>query len=300
MFTTVPALLALLLSAAAVAARPQTPPAEGDLPPGAPAEARAAWEALLGAAFPSGAPAPVTAFELEFDGRVYSADRQTNDFSGKYLYLDPGFVRTELARSERVTMRGPEGDWLIFKDGRKVKLEGRDFEVDVEELDRAVGVARSFVALTDPRTIRIERLELLPGPPSSIPDALSKRAVALQWLLLETPDFRLASDRPPGPGQPPDLHRIELGLDRATHLPSLVVVRQSDLGQRGFESAQLLALQDFRTLDGYRVPHTVVTYGPDAGTSPWTFDPRRPTFDLYVRGGTLRPQPPLTPASFRP
>ena len=296
-------LLALLLPLwTAAPALPQTPLEGGarPLPAAAAAEARAAWEALLAAAFPADDPAPVTAFELEFEGRMYSADRQTNDFSGKYRYLEPGFVRTELARSERVTVRGPEGDWLIFKDGRKVKLEGRDFEVDVEELDRTVAVAQSFVALTDPRTIRIERLELLPGPPSSIPDALSKRAAALQWLLLETPDFRLANDRPPVAGVPPDLHHIELGLDRQTHLPSLVVVRQKALGQRGFESAQLLALQDFRPLDGYRVPHVVVTYGPDPSTSPWTFDARRPAVDLYVRGGTLRPRPALSPESFRP
>jgi hypothetical protein len=238
----------------------------------------------------AGSTAPVVAFDLEFDGRVYGEGRQTNDFSGRYRYLEPGYVHTVLDQSKRVTLRGPDGDWLVFKDGRKVRLEGRDYEVDVEDLDRAIGVAQSFVALTDPRTIRIARLDLMSAPPGSIPEGLRSRAQGLEWLALETPDFRLAGDPPARPGVPPVMHRIELGLDARTRLPSLVVVRQSELGQRGVESAQLLQLDAYRGLDGYQVPHQVITYGPDTSTSPWTFDQRHPTFDLYVKGGTLRPR----------
>lgn len=290
--------------AAAPAAAPL--PKAGEVPAGTDAEARSAWEGLLAAALPrpdggrgeAASTAPVTAFDLEFDGRVYGDNRQTNDFSGRYRYLEPGYVHTVLDRSKRVTLRGPDGDWLVFDNGRKVRLEGRDYEVDVEDLDRAIGVAQSFVALTDPRTIRIARLDLLTEAPSSIPEGLRGRAQALEWLVLETPDFRLAGDPPARPGVPPVMHRIELGLDRATRLPSLVVVRRSELGQRGVESAQLLQLDTYRALDGYQVPHQVITYGPDTTTSPWTFDQRRPSFDLYVKGGTLRPR--LEADFFRP
>lgn len=291
-------------TAAAPAAAPALRP--GEVPADTDAAARTAWERLLAAALPRSdgsdrdpaATAPVVAFDLEFDGRVYGEGRQTNDFSGRYRYLEPGYVHTVLDQSKRVTLRGPDGDWLVFKDGRKVRLEGRDYEVDVEDLDRAIGVAQSFVALTDPRTIRIARLDLLDAPPSSIPEGLRSRAQGLEWLVLETPDFRLAGDPPARPGAPSVMHRIELGLDARTRLPSLVVVRQSELGQRGVESAQLLQLDAYRGLDGYQVPHQVITYGPDTSTSPWTFDQRHPTFDLYVKGGTLRPR--LDPGFFTP
>lgn len=288
--------------ATAPAAAPLLKP--GEVPADTDAAARTAWERLLAAALPrsdrsarsdgargdAASTAPVVAFDLEFDGRVYGEGRQTNDFSGRYRYLEPGYVHTVLDQSKRVTLRGPEGDWLVFKDGRKVRLEGRDYEVDVEDLDRAIGVAQSFVALTDPRTIRIARLDLMSAPPSSIPEGLRSRAQGLEWLVLDTPDFRLAGDPAARPGVPPVMHRIELGLDGSTRLPSLVVVRRSELGQRGVESAQLLQLDAYRGLDGYQVPHQVITYGPDTSTSPWTFDQRHPTFDLYVKGGTLRPR----------
>jgi hypothetical protein len=77
-----------------------------------------------------------------------------------------------------------------------------------------------------------------------------------------------------------------------------VVLRSSELGERGLESAQLLVLSDYRALDGFRVPHGVVACRPDASTSPWTFDARRPTLELFVLGGTLRPK--LGPSDFLP
>ena len=196
----------------------------GELPADTAPAAEAKWKALIAAATPSKAVAPVKAFDLEFEGRVYQ-EGQTNDFDGRYRFLKPGFVRTLLTESGRETMRGPDGDWLVFADGRKVRLEGKDYELDVDELNRTVGVAQSFVALTDPNTIRIQRLELLSETPSSIPKGLRKRVGKLDWLVLHTPDFRLESDPPPGfGGAAPVLHRIELGLNPATHLPTLAVV----------------------------------------------------------------------------
>jgi hypothetical protein len=270
----------------------------GELPPNTEPAARQAWEALLAAAFPTADPAPVAAFDLLFDARIYSGERQTTDVSGRYRFLAPGYVRTWLKASERETLRGPDGDWLTFKNGRTVRLEGREYELDVDELDRAVGVARRFTAFTDPRTLRVARLELSAGPPSSIPDDLAKRAAALQWLLLETPDLAPDGAAAPAAEKGRALQRIELGLDRESSLPSLVVVRSSELGQEGVESAQLLDLSNFRPLDGFRVPHKVITHGPDLSTSPWSFDTRRPSFDLYIEGGTLRPA--LSPGDFRP
>ena len=288
--------------AAPVAAPPAATSPEGmlvpgELPPSTEPAARQAWEALLAAAFPAGDPAPVAAFDLQFDARIYSGERQTNDVSGRYRFLAPGYVRTLLKVSGRETLRGPDGDWLVFKNGRTVRLEGRDYELDVDELDRAVEVARSFTAFTDPRTLRIARLERLAAPPSSIPDGLAERAAELTWLLLETPDLAPDAAAAPAAEKGQALQRIELGLERESSLPSLVVVRSSELGPEAVESAQLLDLSSFRPLDGFRVPHRVLTYGPDLSTSPWSFDLRRASFDLYISGGTLRPA--LSPADFR-
>ncbi len=276
--------------------------AAGQLPPDTDPAARSLWESLLGAAFGEGPVEAVRAFDLEFDGRIYQ-DRQTNDFGGRYQYLHPDYVRTQLSKSKRVTMRGPEGDWLIFENGRRVKLVGIDYEVDIEELDRSIGVAQSFVALTDPRTLHIARLERMPAAPPTIPPSLGKRVGELDWLALDTPDFRLEDEPRNAFSQPAPtavLHRIELGLDRQTHLPALAVIRRADDDPRSFESARLLWLDNFRKLgdDAHLVPHKVITFASKPKSVPPTFESRQPAFELFVKGGTLQPR--LGPDDFVP
>ena len=293
--------LALVLPAAqaALAGAPVQEPAAaasaalvpGALPADASPEARAAWQELLKAAAPAAGGA-VRAFDLTFEGSAYSADKQTNDFDARYRYLEPGFVRMTLLPSSRERMRGPRGDFLVEKD-RPIRIEGRELKEDLRELDDTLGLARTFVGLTDPRNLRIARLELMAQPPAGLPAQLARRAAELRWLELVSPDFRRARGAQA-------LHRVQLGLRRDTHLPALAVVaREQPGGALELETAQLVELEDFRALDGFRVPFHLRSYGVDAERSPWGFAERQ-SVDLYLleQGASLRP--PLTPADFVP
>jgi len=294
-------LLAALLSLQAPIP-PETPPDTSPAPPAGvvPAatapEARALWEAMLAAAFPAGQAERLTSFDLDCWGTVYTGANQTNDFEARIRFLEPGYVRRTMSKTGREQMRGPAGDFMLTaKDGRAVRLEGRDFREDKKELDRTVAVARTFIALTDPQHLTLASLDLQPSPPMSLPAPFAARASELTWLALRSPDFYLAP--PAGTAAPAErpLYRVQLGLDRKTNLPELVVVQRDDPGH--VQAAQLVQLKKFRTLDGHSVPFEVRTYDPDLSTSPWKFG-ARPASLLGVNRGSLKPG--LTGADFQP
>jgi hypothetical protein len=196
-------------------------PAAQEAPVGAEvgdAAARALWEAITDAAVGKHA-RRATAFVLEFEATRYSGENQTNDASATYSYLEPGNVRMVL-KSGRERLRGPDGDWLIDKSGAH-RLVGRDFKQDIAELDESVAVARTFAHLTDPRGLRMESLRTLAAAPASLPPKLRALAAELDWLRLESRDFRA----PPRPGEgsaPVDV--LELGVERPTRVPRIAVL----------------------------------------------------------------------------
>jgi len=267
------------------------------LPASTSARARELFGALLAATEPK-AEERVRSFDLTFEGRAYSGEKQTNDFDARYLYLAPGYVRMDLA-SGRQRMRGDEGDFLVDKSG-VYKLKGRDYAQDVRELDDTVAVSRLFIGLSDPRKLRIESLAVMPAPPAGLPaGSLAEQAAGLDWLVLHSPDFHVQNDK-----GAPTLDRVQLGLTRDTHLPVMATVTHG-----GDElSAVLARLEDYQTLDGYRVPWKVTTWrvaegqvatGP-AGprpSRPLAFD-QRPAVKLWLKKGRLGA--PLTPKDFLP
>jgi hypothetical protein len=280
--------LIVLLAVPPVQEPVETPAAAVQAPVIAP-EAQARWDALVAAAFPGGTAERLTSFDLDCWGTVYTGGNQTNDFEARIRFLEPGYVRRTMTQSGREQMRGPAGDFLVAKDGRGVPLQGREFREDKKELDRTVAVARTFLALTDPERLTIAGLELSATPPTSLPQAFAERANALEWLVLRSPDFYLA-DPAGAPAQAAaearPLYRVQLGLDRGTHLPELVVVQRDAPGLVG--SAQLVQLKKYETLDGHRVPFEVRTYDPDLATSPWRFA-ARPSSLLGLNAGSLKP-----------
>ena len=261
----------------------------GKLPADAAPEAAQAWRALCAATTPEGAGGPVTAFDMEFDVSAYSGERQSNDFQARYLYKEPGWVRTTIKKSGRERLRGPKGDFLVEK-GKATRLVGRELAVDREELEDTVGIASTFVALTDPGAIRVARLELLAGAPATLPEARRKRGAELKWLSVSSPDFHRVGTSPER-GEP--LFRADIGLDPKTDLPALAVISRELVP----ESALLIELKDFRDVDSFQVPATMTTYRPDTGVSPWVFG-KRPQLQLWLIRGSLRPD--LKPADFEP
>jgi hypothetical protein len=196
-------------------------------------------------------------------------------------------------------MRGARGDFLVDKSG-VYPLKGRDYAEDRRELDETVAVARLFVGLTDPGRLRLASLALLPAPPANLPEPLVKKAAELDWLVLESPDFRVHAD-----GRTATLDRVELGLERETHVPVLALVTDP----ADPRSAVLARLENYQPLDGYRVPWKVATWrvadgqaaaGPAAGDAqrrPLAFEPK-PAVRLWLVEGKLRPA--LEPTDFEP
>jgi hypothetical protein len=278
-------LAALLLPGSSPAQEPSA--AASPKPADAPKtpDAQALWNGLIQAAAGE-QQGRITAFELDFDATQYSGEKQSNDVGATYSYMEPNFLRMVL-RSGRVRMSSPKGAFLQDKTGVH-KLEGRDFAQDLKEVEDSLAVARIFVHLTDPRGVRVESLTALPAAPGGMPAATRKLAAELDWISLVSPDFR-------GPrakeGAPSD--RVELGLERGTHLPRLAIVTDPSL----LERALILQLGDYTQLDGFRVPGRVTTWRIDPELHPPAFG-ERAAFDLWLKSGTLRPK--LEPAHFEP
>ncbi len=182
----------------------------------------------------------------------------------------------------------------------------RDDKDDVKQMDDAVVVARNFLALTNPATLRIARLALLPAAPAGIPKPFAERAQPLSWLEVHSPDFRLS--RSIGAAGANALYRVQLGLDPKSSLPVLALIY--DAAPDANASARLgpgtlfLELRDWITESGYKLPKQIDTYEmetPGAAAPPGSVPigfRREPTTSVVLKRARINP--PLTVDSFRP
>ena len=278
-----PLLLALLIQG------PQTPPEapEND------AVAKASWEALAKATF---AKEPATAFDLNFHLRIRPDDIQSNDLTAHYRFLSPGFVRATL-ESGREHLRGPKGDYLI--DGEEsVKLVGREAAEDKKQIDETVGVARNFLALTDPARLKPSSIQPGVSPEGLLPEELHERARALNWINISTNGFHLLSSTEKLPEGARRTQQALLGISPETSTLALAVVLEETFGADGVRLRApqhiLLDLRSTTALDNFQVPrhlrmHQLIPKQKLAAQSPMKFR-AKPTFELWLRGGTLRPE----------
>ena len=187
----------------------------GVLPEGTDPEAIALWKQLTEATLVQGMERrKVTSFRLTFDLRLRPNEGESHDANNTtYSFLAPqGFVRYTL-ESGRENMRGPTGDFTVTADGEDIKLEGREFNEDRRQLDEAVRIARNFVALTDPGSLRIQKLAAGLTAPEGLPASLLKRASELSWIEVVSPDFHLQRDAGKTSQTRTPLFRVLLGLD---------------------------------------------------------------------------------------
>ncbi|MBK7877921.1 MAG: hypothetical protein IPJ77_19755 [Planctomycetes bacterium] len=278
------------------------PLAPGRIPANTDAAAKSAWDALLAATLGAAAERkPVTSFSLEIDVVV----KEKNQAGGQYDYLAPGWVRARLDKTKNVSMRGPDGDFFYDPDkhvAQKIEVT-RETESDRRQLDDMLAIARNFVALTDPKSLRIARLARMSAPPPVVGPDHALRAKELVWLDVESPDFRLV--RTTTPGDRPALYRVQLGLDAKTSLPVQALVHEAGGKASVTPNTLFLELADWRLYDGTRVPKQVKTYEVDerslaagAGDATKLRFQLDPTSDVVITKAQINP--PLTADAFRP
>ena len=238
----------------------------------------------------------MTAFELSFDARGWEAGgRGEADFNdGRIRFLAPGYIDSSLEVKGRRRLRGPQGDWMVDAEGRKLRLQGIDYEQDRAELDQIVHVARTFASLVDAGNLRVRSLAVLEAPPFPLPKSMLERAQGFAWLDIVSPDFAIArKDKVQSTREV----RAWIGLDATTKLPRMAVVAEDDKGTLVHESASLLLFDKYKPVDGFQVPFDVQTFAPDLTRSPWQFA-EKAKLRLYVKSASLRA--PLEPTAFVP
>lgn len=290
-----------LLSAAPAAVLAQDPaPAPPVVEPAPDPAAQALWGRLQAATRAPEVTEPVTAFHVVATIRVRGEGVERNDVPrAEYTYLAPNYVRFRIDAA-RETGRGPgKGDaayWMREKD-RVTTLAGREFSTDRDLVRRMTSIARNFVALSNPAGLELSGLELLPKRPDALPTPLRVGlAKQLDWLAFHSPDFDLFSER----GAPPQgaTYRVEVGVDRTSHLPRLVTVTEVPAPDAPTTTVPMLfELRDFRGVDGTTIPHAILVHTPESPQPGARFG-KLPAQEVYVERADLAPE--LTPESFLP
>lgn len=266
----------------------------GAIPADATPAAREDWKRIEAAAFaPGAARAPITSFDLGLDVLYKKSSSGINDLKAVvYRYLAPGFVRIDL--NDRSTMRGPMGDWL--EDGkRKEKVDlrfTREHAEDRRQLDETLSVARHFIALSNPGSLRIASLEKVAAAPEGLPKPLQERSRALAWLRLRSPDFRLV-----GVGAAAAMSRATIGFDPTNGRVEIALVEEDRPGTGLAPTSRVVQLTGTHETQGYLVPKQIRVYSIEEGKAPLVFA-EDAGMDLYVLRANLKPT--LTPADFQP
>jgi hypothetical protein len=155
-----------------------------------------------------------------------------------------------------------------------------------------LSVARNFVALTDPRGLRILTLHKLALPPTGLPASVTKRAAELSWLRVRTPDFGLV-----GGDAKPRVFQVALGAVAKTGAVEFALLDEDGDVAGVRPTSRLVQFQNPRPIDGFQVPQRILAWSTVEGPGGATFAEPVGT-DLYVMTAKLRAQ--LTPQDFKP
>jgi len=300
------------ISAPDAGGRKPDPSIEALVPGAIPADtdplASAAWKRTSSSRFASADAQPVqrvSAFDLQIDVRHRGADNQTNDSPKplRYRFLSPGYVRVTTA-SGREHVRGPQGDFFIDRERHEVhRLDAasREDGEDLRQIHESVGIAQNFIALTDPSSLRIASVKLLPAPPASLPASVKNRfsEAPLQWLDLRTPDFHLVAPKTPSAAPASSFVRVVIGADPKTGEVEIALVDVDANASAPTSSAVLIELANYATVDGFRMPQLVKVYGVDDASSPRAFRAEATTtLGVITKSASLHAA--LKPQDFEP
>jgi hypothetical protein len=293
------------------------PIAPGRIPTGTRPEAVALWNKFTS----DERTPPIHSFDLTFEAEI----RQPGKFNEiqatiRFLQHPRGpFLDASFAREDRRSVRGPRGDFLV-EGGEAQPMVGLDFEEDLRSLDRWCALSSHFITLSQPERIRLislERRELSAEQPKQGPAAnqhevrfegtdplvlpsaqLAQQARGLEWLDLQSPDFRLYETRLARAKG--NVQRALLGLDPKTGEVRMAMLSEAVRGAIVLESALLILVERYQNLgETARVPAQLEVREVNPNTSPWTFEARSGTTIYLKRDGRLNP-PDLSPAAFIP
>lgn len=267
--------------------------APGRVPADTSEAARALWrraESAMRAA--DVAPPQLSSFDLTFDVDARHESGK-NDFTVNVRFLEEhGYLRSQMAESRRIQLRGPDGDWLVDKDELIDLTTGRQNREDRQQMDQWITIARNFTNLASPSALRIVALRESQAP-AGLPDEVKGLVPGLVWLEVESPDFNLY---PLEAGKPIPVMRARLGLDASKDELALCLLE--DRNPRMARHAQLIRYLDWQPVDGYSLPTQMLIYMVKSTGSQRMFF-ARPTYDLYVHKGA-RLNLELEESTFRP
>ncbi len=268
----------------------------GQLPKGATQAARDRWQTLLDGVL---AKKPIESFELEFYLRKRSLERpQVNDAKLAFSFLAPGYLRAEL-ESGLTHLRGPDGDFLIDKEEVIKIAVGREGDQDRKQLDEMAAIARNFIGLTDPRTLRLVSLELLERPPRELPVRFVAEGRNLDWIAVESPDFYLYRDARADSSSGPPIYLARLGIDAKSGEVRLAIIHLVRRDGKKIDTVRLVHLNRYTRRDGFLVPHLIHVHDVDTSVVPW-YSGREPTSELTMRSRPGRLGARLKPEDFKP
>jgi len=287
---------------AGLAKRMDDPYAElvpGALPKDTTPEAKALFQRLVDSAGSPGVEREaLRSFDLAFEIITRGEGAQHNQTKLRVRYSEPGYVRFSVGKDKEMGF-GASGCWQRFEDGAKW-LNGRDYVSDRKRITEVRAVAKNFLALADPRRLRLTSLQALLGPPGHVPPGTQKKLAELAWLQLQSPDFDLALGAPEGEGlQPlvPRLFRATLGLDASTGRVVEALVQELDKGAPLVATSTWVSLSAPNEATGTNLPASVFVRYPDIQSKPWAFEAKIRE-QLYLLEGRLNPT--LGPKDFEP
>lgn len=272
----------------------------GVLPPRtAPAAARL-WNEVVKAA-KAATPAgevrrpPISSFELKFEITVRDPAGGHNEATTRVRYLAPHFVRFQLEESTELGF-GPDGYWSKDQGQAPVDISRREYAESKRRVQDVRTTAKNFLALAEPGNLRILNLTKSQTPPTNQPPGAAKRLAAMDWLVLESPDFDLSAGTAIGADAGPRLYRAYIGVGRESHNVEEAMVIEVRDGEVRPATATWLTMGDRLILDGISFPGSILIHRAVLDLSPWTFT-KRPSDELYLIEGKLVTG--MTPADFR-
>ena len=295
------------------------PAAPGRVPADTAPEALARWQRALAAigAGPAGERPPIAGFDLELDV-THRREGGSNKTLAGFRYLeDPRgpFLRAFLERRNLAVLRGPAGDFLV--DGEEVQsLAGREAAQDRRQLEEYLSICRNFLSLTRPDQVRLVRLEARELAPPGEGDAGAdvrftgdpelvvrlaraedaRLARTLEWLYVESPDFRLAQSSARAGTEVP---RALLGLERASGQVRLAFLAEGGSGPLVAPRSLCVEVRSYRELEGgWRVPQWLLVRPVDLQSALPRFARLEDT-ELWLKQESVI-NPPLTPRDFLP
>jgi len=269
----------------------------GVLPKSTSKAAQAAWKTFTESI---GTLHAMKSFELEFSLRQRNPDPevpQVNDMELVFSYLAPNNMRAVL-ESGRTLLRGPGGDYLIDNQ-ETIKLVGREGAEDKKQIDEMVSIARNFVALADPRSLRLTALTLEEAPPAEVTPRFRPLAESLTWLGAESPDFFLEFGRAEVKGGPPPLYRARIGIDSATQDVRIAIIQEQRAGKLVRDTAILVVMNEYAKRNSLRVPHKIELFSAMPVEASLQFH-ELPTSTLWLKRSSGRLRAKLEPDDFRP